>query len=1047
MIIRTMRHSFSTLLILCVLMVAGAALVPRLDIGNEPRPERGSSITISYNWNNTPAKVVEQNVTSRIEALVSSVKGVEKVSSVSRFGSGRITVEMKPQADVAMARFEIVSILRHIRGKLPQEMSYPVISGGEMETALGDDNKPVLLLTYQVNADMPDEQVRCIVDREVRRPVERVEGVQRVEITAAAAHYMEISYDAAEAAAYGITGSDMAEAVKNYAGREDVVGEVYEYGGRVTLPLVLSSKELGRRFEQMPLKSIGGKTVYLNGIASCAIRERKPSSYYRVNGMNTLYVNVYAKGGESVVRVAGGVRKALDRLGKASFFNSHASLSYDRAEVQMREFHTLVLRTAMTLSILLLLVWLAGGRRWRYLCVITVALAANVLIAVLAYWTLDIRLHPVSMVGITVSLGIIIDSTIVMADHYGYYRNRSVFIGVLGAMLTTIGALAIVFWLPDFLRHDLRDFAVVVMINLAVAIVVALLFVPALVDRLHLYSRRPIVRRTLWTRCMVTLGRGYRSYVTLSQHRWARWALLLLFAGVFAWSLILFVGTLDYNTYRPRDKGEMRLNIRAEMPVGGSVQELNEKVMEVEAFLSQFSEIKRYETYVRARGATIVVEFKQEALDTGFPYVLENRVIGKVITIGGADWATCGVSERGFSNSLNLQYRSNSIEISGYDYERLYRFAEDMCRDMRRNSRVVDLAVVTPGHEEQENEFYMEYDRRALAQDSVSAVSIYASIRNILAEREVDKIELPAYGRLEATVLPVEVRPLTAGTFDIWQLRNSYINAGGNTVRTSAYMSINERMAKNVIPRDNQEYVLRVAFNMLASYTYTDKYIKRITEHYNSIFPVGFRCVDKRSGAYDDKGTQYWLIGLVAVIIFFITAILFESLMQALAITLLIPVSLSGLFITYYLTGVPFGTGGFAAMVLLAGVTVNAAIYIVRQYNVMYSSPFRSHDSAISKDKNRSRVLAVRHYVAAFNHKFNPILLTILSTVLGMVPFLIDGPEEQPFWYSLAAGTIGGLALSIIPLIFFLPPVLRLHRSCLCCQSSSISCRCSSSSE
>ena len=230
-------------------------------------------------------------------------------------------------------------------------------------------------------------------------------------------------------------------------------------------------------------------------------------------------------------------------------------------------------------------------------------------------------------------------------------------------------------------------------------------------------------------------------------------------------------------------------------------------------------------------------------------------------------------------------------------------------------------------------------------------------------------------------------------------------------------MDISRRKAKNVIPRDNQEYVLQVAFNVLGSYTYTSRYIKGMTDKYNASFPVGFRCLDKTYGSYDDDGTQYWLIGLVAVIIFFILAILLESLLQSLAITMLIPVSFIGLFLTYSVTGVPFGTGGFAAMVLLSGLTVNSGIYIVCQYNMQKKQSARS-------------------FVASFNHKIVPIMLTILSTVLGMISFLIDGYDEQPFWFSLAVGTIGGLALSVIPIFLFLPIVMRLDGYFHCKKSS-----------
>ena len=664
----------------------------------------------------------------------------------------------------------------------------------------------------------------------------------------------------------------------------------------------------------------------------------------------------------------------------------------------MKDFRSLVIRSSLTLLILLLFVWASGGFRWRYVAVISVSLLANILTAVLFYYLFDIRLHPFSLAGITVSLGIIIDSAIVMSDHYAYYRNRKAFLGILAAMLTTVGALVIVFWLPDYLRRDLRDFSVVVMINLLVAVAVALFFTPALVSRLGLTHKRLFTTRSVRVRLALWFSRIYLKYVCMVQMRWVRCAMLLVFSVLFAGSLKLFVDSLDNNTFMPKEE-EMKLYIRAQMPLGGSVHELNDKVMKVEAFLSKFDGIKRYETSVRQQGATIVVEFNDEARNSGFPYSLENQVVGKVITIGGADWATSGVSERGFSNSLNLQYRANSIEISGYDYERLYRFAEDMAKEMRDNKRVVDIAIVTPGHENQEDEFYMEYDRRMLSADSVSIPAIHSPMQSLLSDRDAGKIDVG--GRQ----MDVTVHPSSVNTFDLWQLGNSYIGGNGRDVRPSVFMDISRRKAKNIIPRDNQEYVLQVAFNVLGSYTYTSRYIKSITGKYNALFPVGFRCTDKTYGSYDDGGTQYWLIGLVAVIIFLILAILLESLLQPLAITMLIPVSFIGLFLTYYLTGVPFGTGGFAAMVLLAGLTVNGGIYIVCQYN------------------NQKRRTA-RSFVSAFNHKVMPIMLTVLSTIMGMIPFLVDGYDQQPFWFSLAVGTIGGLSLSVVPLVFFLPVVL-----------------------
>lgn len=992
------KYNFSILLVMCILMVVGAALTPRLDISNEPRPEQGKTLTITYNWQNASAQVVEQNITSLIEGAVSTVKGVEKVSSVSEFGSGHINVEMKPKANISMAKFEIASILRQLRPRLPEDMTFPLVSGGDIDASKADDNEIKLILTYQLNADMSEEQIKQIAEKEAKQYIEKIDGINSVQITGTKSHYMEIMYDANEIAIYGLTNSDIVEAVKIFAGREDVIGEVTTDGGRVTVPLILTSKKNNKSFEQMPLRTISGKIIYLNNLTTCNIREKQPDSYYRVNGMSSVYVNIYVDKDASVVGTSAKVKRALSNAG-SSFLVKHSTLTYDRAETQMKEFRTLLIRSSLTLAILLLFVWFAGGWKWAYISIITIALLANILIAVLLYWLFDIRLHPMSMAGITVSLGIIIDSTIVMVDHYGYYRNRKAIIGVLAAMLTTIGSLSIVFWLPDFLRHDLKDFSVVVMINLAVAIVVAFIFAPALIEKFHFFSRREVTKRTSYVCLIVRFSQTYQRYVGWCQHRFGRWAFLLVFALFFSGSLYLFVKCLDSNTYRPK-KPRTMLHIRGKMPTGGSIQELNDKMIKVEAFLTQFNKnIKRFETSIKDGNGSIDVDFTDEALLTNFPYILESKVIGKLMSIGGVDWSTYGVSERGFSNSLHFVYRSNYLQIVGYDYMRLYAFAEDIYRELRRNPRVYDLVIHTPRQEDQPNEFFMEYDKRVLAAAGFKPYHVYNSLKNILSEDNADKIDITPERKM-----PVFVRPNTTEDFDEWQLRNSYINVGDRDIRPSEFMNIDVREAKNVIPRENQEYILEVAYNVVGSGTYSEKLMKRTKEKYNNLFPIGFRCVETSWDTYNDEGTQYWLIGLVAVIIFFIIAILFESLMQALAVVLLIPVSFIGLFLTYYITGVPFGTGGFAAMVLLAGLTVNAGIYIICQYNNQHG----------------------KRFVKAFNHKIIPILLTILSTVLGMIPFLIDGPDQQPFWYSLAVGTIGGLIFSIVPIILFLPTVLKL---------------------
>lgn len=975
-------------------MIIGVALIPGLDISNKPRPRQGKTLTISYQWKGASAKVIEQNVTSRIEGLVSSVRGVEKVSSVSNFGSGTVTVELKKNAPVAGVKFEIASLLRQVRDKLPKDVSFPELTGGEVVTGKERDNDSHIL-SYRIKANMPDYDMRKLAERTVKQQLERIEGVAKVDVSGGTGKYMEISYNAEQMALYGLTAYDIEEAIRNYLGREDIVGELGIRNGELGMrvPLFLTITGNLDNLEAIPVKTVNGKIIYLNNLAKCEYKDRDPEAYYRVNGLNTVYMNVYAEPDMNISRVASAVKKEVKQH-TASPQQLDFELTYDKADEQFSDFKTLIVRSGMSLLILLLFVFFCK-RDLKYLFIIFATLVANILIAVICYRLFDIRLQPFSMAGITVSLGLIIDSTIVMVDHYSYHRNFKAYFGIVGAMLTTIGALLIIFWLPDFIKDDLYDFSWMIIINLGVALLVSLLFAPALVERMHYSGRQTGRPRNI--RLVLFWNKIYRRYLAMSQHRIMRWVLLLFTAACFGGSLYLFVDTLESNTFRPEPE-EMKLYIRGQMPLGATARQLNEKVEAIEAFLSQFKEIKRYETSIEGWGSMVVVEFKPEYLHTAFPYRLENRVISKLITIGGADWSTWGVSQRGFSNSLNLQYRSNNIEIAGYEYDRLYRFAEDMCKRLKQNSRVMDITIETPGHERQEDEFYMEYRHDLLANDSIQVQDIYRSLSSMLADREMGRHE--GMGQHIDYVL----RPEENGRFDLWQLENSYIKAAGRDIRLNDLMDINKREAKNCIPRENQEYVLRVAFNVLGSYTYASKYIKGIVEEFNAKFPVGFRCLDRTFGNYEDDGTQYWLIGLVVIIIFFICAILFESLYKALVIILLIPVSLSGMFLTYHFSGIEFGSGGFAAMVLLCGLTVNNGIYLINEYN------------------------GERRYLKAYNHKIIPIFLTVFSTILGFIPFLTDGPTER-FWFSFAVGSISGLLFSLLAVVLTTPLLLRL-RTC-----------------
>ncbi|MEM6806108.1 MAG: efflux RND transporter permease subunit, partial [Bacteroidota bacterium] len=182
----------------------------------------------------------------------------------------------------------------------------------------------------------------------------------------------------------------------------------------------------------------------------------------------------------------------------------------------------------------------------------------------------------------------------------------------------------------------------------------------------------------------------------------------------------------------------------------------------------------------------------------------------------------------------------------------------------------------------------------------------------------------------------------------------------------------------------------------------------RMIAETNQELPLGYKA-ERQSYSYwgqKDPDRQYLLILLVIGIIFSICAVLLESLLQPFVVILMIPISFIGVFLTFYLFELNFDQGGYAGLLLLSGITVNSALFILNDYNNLRKA---------LRQPNHLEI-----YLKAFQAKIIPIALTILSTLLGLSPFLLGGADE-PFWFGLAAGTMGGLVFSVLGILGGLP--------------------------
>ena len=1039
--------SFSVVLIMVVLMIAGLAVVPLLSIQYAPSVKE-RSMTVSYRWNGASARVVEQEVTSRLEGMLASVSGIKNIRSVSKKDRGNISLTFKKNVNIDAVRFEIASLIRQVYPKLPEGVSYPAIS---LSTA-GEKSRPVI--TYTLNADLPTQRIKEYAENTILKGLSRIPGVSGVVLSGADPFYYEIRYDPDRLHHYGITVDELSERIVSALGRDDVLGRMpSEEGENAGMTVVLSSGGDGEEFGGIAVKNAEGRIVRLRDVADIRYREELPSSYLRINGLNTINVTVYADKYVNTIRLADLVKAEMKHL-EATFPPSYSAIVADDSSVYLKaELEKIVFRTVLSVLILLLFVY-AVSRSLRYLGIIALTLAANISIAFIFYYLFRLEIHLYSLAGITVSLGIIIDTSIIMIDHYGYYRNRKAFLAILAALLTTIGSLSVVFFLPERQQANLADFSAVVIVNLAVSLLVALMFVPALMEQCPIASRKRKRHRFRRKRRAVRFGRFYERFIRFGR-RW-RWALIVAAVLGFGlplhllpkeikgkkeepvsfWaraynetfgssfyqerlreplekclggSFRLFSESVGNNGYY-REPERTTLYINAGMPEGCTVQQLNDIMVVMDNYLSQFEEIEMFRTRITAYDqGSIEVTFKPKYENGSFPLYLKNAVIGKANVYGGADWGVHGIDMNGFSNKLYSGYKSNRITLTGYNYDRLYEYAEELVRSLKKNPRVSEPGIygeVGWNATVSRNEYFIDYNRENIALYDFSLADCYVSLSRQLYSQTLRQVVR------EGALTDVALVSADREGFDVWHLKNRYIPAGDRAVRFSSFGTIEKRRTGNDIYKENQEYALTVAYDFIGPYELANKVTKAEAEQLDERLPLGYKAEAGTMGWRDeDGGTQFWLIVLIIVIIYFICSVLFESLLQPLVIISLIPISFIGVFLTFYLTGFRFDQGGFASFVLLAGIVVNAGIYMVNQYNLMRAGGQRE---------------GVRLYLKAYHHKTVPIRLTVLSTILGLIPFLYDGQSEV-FWFSFAVGTMGGLTFSLLALWIYMPVFMPLR--------------------
>lgn len=1029
------KRPFRLVIAFIVLAIIGAALIPSLSVNFEPTYTK-AAITISYDLPNSSPDIVERLATSPLENALSQLEGLNGIKSVSRYNSGSITLDFDKNDDIDFRKFEVNTIIRNIYKKLPENLTYPIVEqrGGEDQN---EPDKPIL--SYSVNGPYASHKLQQEVEEFVKKPLSQIKEVKQVNVNGGSPLQITVDFDLPTLIRYDLTKSQITQALNTmngavYAGMTELSsGQQFFLKTSSRLP---NLDNLG----EVEIAVIEGKAIRLKDVARLYLEEQKPTSYKRINGKNAVYMSIFSREGVNKVVLANQVKTEIEKLKVNLSGDIDIILEEDDTEFLAKEMDKIYIRTGLSIAILILFILLIN-RSPKYLFTLFLGIIVNLCITIIIVYALDVELHIYSIAGVTISFGLIVDNAIVMLDHMHRKKNAKIFLALLAASLTTIMALLIVLLLPEEERRDLTDFSIVVAINLAVSLVIALFFTPALytllfkdqIGKRKLISIKGLRRRVRWFRgyvrsinfvlrfrktfiLIVILAFGLPVFKLPVQWEGQEWYnnsigsdkyqddIRPVTDKLLGGALRKFVNE-SYSGYRYGSPSRTSLSVSAKLPFGTTLADANFVISKIEEYLIGMKGLDKFITNVYKGSARTVITFLPEYENSALPYQLKARLQSRSVDLTGVRWNISGYGQGFSAGGESSSAPRQSIKMKGYNFDELEIQAKILAKKLEEHLRVNEVSTNAQigWNRERVSEYVLDFDIDRLATAGINRGDIVQMLKDLTPERRASM-----RANYNDELLPVFIRASSANAFTKYDLTEQSLPLDtGRFIKIEDYASLTFEQTANEIHKEDRQYLRRLGYDYNGAPKFATKHRNEKIEEMNAEIPVGYNVESATNFSWSSakQNRQNNLLLVLLVGIFFICAVLFENLKQPFHIIVTIPISFIGLFLIFSLFDFPMDSGGYAAFILLGGLVVNASIFVVNDFN---NGSKKNHNRAILK---------------ALMGKAQPILLTVLSTCFGLIPFLLEGQDEF-FWFSLAIGTIGGLVFSMIAVFICLPVFL-----------------------
>ena len=1008
------NHPVTTALVFIAFMIFGIFSLMNTSIAQFPEFD-SNVIMVMSSYPGTNAADIETNLTKVLENALNGVENLKELTSTSKENISLLTLEFEYGTDIEEATNNVRDKLDMVSQTLPDGASQPTIF------KFSADDMPIMLLSATASESLPG--LDKILDDKVTTPLARVSGVGTVNVIGAPTREIQVYCDPNKLQAYGLSVSAISQLIaaenKNIpSGNIDIGSETY------TLRV---QKEFGDPSELLDvvLGSVGGRTVYLRDVATVrdGNQEREQESF--TNGIRSARITIQKQTGANTVNVIKKVKKELVKIRKNLPSDIEITTIVDSSTNIINTINTLKETILITFIVVMLIVFIFLGN-WKSTFIIILSIPIALLASLVYLFATGNTLNIISMSALTIAIGMVVDDAIVVLENVSTHLARGekpteaavhgtseVGISVIASTLTMLCVFLPLTMIQGFAGIMFKQLGWIVSIIMIVSTTAALTLVPMLCSKfLKAKEKHGKLHQIIFTpidKFLDKISHGYSRIIN-----WAvthRKSVIFGAFAIFVATIVLLAPGLKTEFFPQSDDG--RISATIQLPIG-TAQEVTADLAD-QLYREISAAVPEIEVYNYSYG--------QADTDNTFANMQTNgtHILSLNINIGSVGDRERGVSEiteqiRGILAHYPEIRKANvteggmgsmggastvKVEVYGYSFEETDAVAKAIQARMLKEPSYVQVLL---SREEYSPEYQMDFDRTKLAVNGLNSTTAGAAFSAAMSG------SVSSYYREDGEEYDIRVRYAPEFRTSIEDMENIIVtNAQGQPVRFKELGSVVETLVPPTIERKDRERLITITGivakgSALSEAVAATQAIIDDTEMPSSLSTV-------IAGDYEDQQDMFHdlfiLIILIIILVYMVMASQFESFMSPFVIMFSVPFAAVGVLMGLKATGTALGVMGLIGVIILLGIVVKNGIVLIDYTILCRERGMSAIDASVTAAKSRLR----------------PILMTTLTTVLGMLPMAIGTGEGSEMWRSLGMVVCWGLTVSTVITLILIPSV------------------------